>query len=362
MGAPAGLRRPLLHQEPPLHRHLRRKRGCGQPCQPLTSADGGAACRNRTDDLFPAADLVGLYHERWEIESAYLALRHTLLIGHVLRSQDRPGLEQEIWALLTVYQLLRMAMVEAVETRPGTDPGRASFTTALQTARDCLTAARGIHPDNPTDGPADQPGVIGRAVLTTLLPARRRRFSARKVKNATSRYLNRDDGRPSAPTAVTAIEIRMHAPQPLNPARRPRLRRAPSRPRAPRPPTRRDRVTALLGSDPRRAWSGTELAQKLKVPKHNMLTQLAEWTRLGFLTRTHAGNYALDPPPPAEPSPPDPGAPANPDGGSSRARCSAHTPARTNNRARRQAESTLPAPPESDTPTPATSWTRTPTS
>ena len=118
---------------------------------------------------FPAADLVELYHERWEIESAYLALRHTMVGGHVLRSQDRPGLEQEIWALLTVYQLLRMAMVDAVETRPGTDPDRASFTTALQAARDQLTAARGVHPDDP----ADLPGVIGRAVLVTLLPARR---------------------------------------------------------------------------------------------------------------------------------------------------------------------------------------------
>ena len=65
---------------------------------------------------YPAAALVRFYHERWEIESAYLALRHTLLNGHVLRSGDRPGLEQETWALLTVYQLLRMAMVIAVET------------------------------------------------------------------------------------------------------------------------------------------------------------------------------------------------------------------------------------------------------
>jgi Insertion element 4 transposase N-terminal/Transposase DDE domain len=52
----------------------------------------------------PAAALIRLYHERWEIESAYLALRHTLLNGHVLRSGDRPGLEQETWALLTIYQ------------------------------------------------------------------------------------------------------------------------------------------------------------------------------------------------------------------------------------------------------------------
>ena len=69
---------------------------------------------------FPAAAVVRLYHERWEIESAYFALRHTLLDGHVLRSGDQPGLEQETWALLTLYQLLRMAMVTAVETRPGT--------------------------------------------------------------------------------------------------------------------------------------------------------------------------------------------------------------------------------------------------
>ena len=76
---------------------------------------------------FPAAAVVRLYHERWEIESAYFALRHTLLNGHVLRSGDRPGLEQETWALLTLYQLLRMAMVDAVETsRAPTRTGPAS--------------------------------------------------------------------------------------------------------------------------------------------------------------------------------------------------------------------------------------------
>ncbi len=133
-----------------------------------------------------------------QIESAYLALRHTMLDGHVLRSGDRAGLEQEVWALLTVYQLLRMAMTTAVETRPGTNPDRASFTTALHAARDQLTAAAGVYPD-PAE-PSDLLGVIGRTVLTTLLPARRARCSARKVKCATSRYLNRDDGRPAVPT------------------------------------------------------------------------------------------------------------------------------------------------------------------
>jgi hypothetical protein len=120
----------------------------------------------------------------------------------VLRSGDRAGIEQETWTLLTLYQLLRTAMATAVESRRGTDPDRASFTTALETARDQLTAARGICPD----GPADLPGVVGRAVLATLLAPRRPRYSARKVKSRTSRYLHRDDGRPATATTIIAIE------------------------------------------------------------------------------------------------------------------------------------------------------------
>ncbi|MFE0063040.1 hypothetical protein [Streptomyces sp. NPDC059003] len=39
----------------------------------------------------PAEHLVHLYHERWEVESSFLALRHTLPRGRVLRSKDRPA-------------------------------------------------------------------------------------------------------------------------------------------------------------------------------------------------------------------------------------------------------------------------------
>lgn len=41
----------------------------------------------RTD---PAPAQVRLHHERWEIESVFLALRHTLLRGRVLRSKNPP--------------------------------------------------------------------------------------------------------------------------------------------------------------------------------------------------------------------------------------------------------------------------------
>lgn len=240
-------------------------------------------------DHHPAAELVRLYHERWEIEIAYLALRHTILHGQVLRSQDRPGLEQEIWALLTVYQLLRMAMVTAVESQPDTNPDRASFTTALQAARDQLIAADAILPtDRPGhSGQTDLLGVIGRAVLATLLPPRRPRWSTRRLKNATSRYLNRDDRRPHLPTTIASIEVVLHTPG-VDTTWRPRHRK-PRNPHA--APTRREIITALMHDDPSRPWRGRELADQLGIKPRNMLTQLAEWTRLGFLTRTHAGTY-----------------------------------------------------------------------
>lgn len=81
-------------------------------------------------ERYPAGDLVAVYHERWEIEIAFYAICHTIIDGHVLRSADQPGLEQEIWALLVAYQVLRMAMLDAIEgsSTPGLNPDRASFT------------------------------------------------------------------------------------------------------------------------------------------------------------------------------------------------------------------------------------------
>ncbi|WP_238935495.1 hypothetical protein [Saccharopolyspora spinosa] len=139
-----------------------------------------------------------------------------------------------------------MAMVTAVETSPGTDPDRASFTTALETARDQLTAACGICPA----GPVDLLGAIGRAVLDTLLPTRRPRYSARKLKSSTSRYHHRDDDRPEHTTTITAIDIALHAPN-SHPAKRNRRQS----------PTRRDRVTAIMNTGPHRAWHGRQLAE-----------------------------------------------------------------------------------------------------
>ena len=126
----------------------------------------------------------------------------------MLRSEDPAGLEQEIWALLALYQALRREMVTAVETVPGTDPDRASFTTALETAKDTLTAASGV-----VSASTSLTGRIGRAVLDDLLPPRRPRVSVRKVKSPLSRWNKADPHRPHRSTPVTGMTVSLSNPE-----------------------------------------------------------------------------------------------------------------------------------------------------
>jgi hypothetical protein len=149
---------------------------------------------------YPAPALIRLYHQRWEHETAYLSLRHTLLGGRVLRSGDPIGLRQELWALLTVYQLLRHAIVTAAGQAGRIDPDRASFTIALTTAQNLLANAGNI-----LDDTTDLTGQIGRAVLAEPAPPRRLRVSARKVKSALSRYNKADPYRPTRSTKIVAL-------------------------------------------------------------------------------------------------------------------------------------------------------------
>jgi hypothetical protein len=150
---------------------------------------------------YPAEDLIGLYHERWQHEITYLALRHTLLKGRVLRSQDPAGIRQETWALLAVYQALRIAVTDAVQSVPGLDPDRASWTVALETARDLAVTAQNI---TDPDG-SDLAGEIGRAVLAGLHGPRRPRVCARKVKSPLSRWNKHPAGKPRETKTITAV-------------------------------------------------------------------------------------------------------------------------------------------------------------
>ncbi|TWP32046.1 IS4 family transposase [Leekyejoonella antrihumi] len=155
----------------------------------VTTADGEQRCAYRLlttlmDPVrYPAHQLVGLYHERWEIETAYLELKASILGGRVLRARTAPGLEQEIYALLVTYQLIRTAISDAAYAT-GMDPDRGSFTIAWQTAKDQVVLAQ--HAID--DAAVELVGVIGAEVLADPLPPRRLRVCPRIVKRAISKY------------------------------------------------------------------------------------------------------------------------------------------------------------------------------
>jgi hypothetical protein len=241
---------------------------------------------------YPATALVGLYHQRWEHESAYYALRHTIMNGRNLRSADPAGIEQEMWSLLTLYQALRTVMVGAAESLPGTDPDRCCFSITLHTARDQVIQATGIVT---TDTDRDTLlGTIGRRILTGLLPPRWQRVSTRKVKSPMSRYSEqREDGRPDTSRTVTHLNVTVIEPLDHSPA----LPSASRDDRHAAPAARRrHRILALLQEDPTRLWQPRDIAAHFgDVTLETMYRQLNRWAASGLIHKLGPGLYAATP-------------------------------------------------------------------
>ena len=136
-------------------------------------------------EKYPAKELVQLYHERWEIELAYDELKtHMVERNESLRSKTPRGIEQELWGLLTVYNLVRREMMLAAEMHR-VPPRRISFRSSLMWIRSFLLVTV-------RTAPANIPKHLGnlRSTLDVLvLPERRseRRFP-RHVKIKMSRF------------------------------------------------------------------------------------------------------------------------------------------------------------------------------
>jgi hypothetical protein len=115
----------------------------------------------------PAGELVTPYHQRWEIETAYLELKPAIPGGRVLRARTPDGIDQVI---------------------PAT--GIIAGTTI------------------------DLTGATGRAVLASPMPSRRLRTSPRAAKRAISKYNARGKASRTTYQATIAIEILTAAPEP----------------------------------------------------------------------------------------------------------------------------------------------------
>lgn len=94
----------------------------------------------------PAAELAALYHERWEIETAFDELKtHLRGARIVLRSKTPDLVRQEFYGLLMAHSAVRGLMHEAA-LKAGRDPDRLSFLHAVRVVRRKLAVYHAIPP------------------------------------------------------------------------------------------------------------------------------------------------------------------------------------------------------------------------
>lgn len=85
---------------------------------------------------YPAAEIIALYHERWEIELGYDEVKTDMLERQeAIRSKTPKGVLQELWAIGLAYNLVRLEM-ERIADEAAVPPNRISFVMSLRLIRD----------------------------------------------------------------------------------------------------------------------------------------------------------------------------------------------------------------------------------
>lgn len=143
---------------------------------------------------YPAAEIVALYHERWEIELGYNEVKRVMLAREEsTRSKSPRGVAQELWGLGIAYNLVRFE-AEKVADEARVSPTKISFVAALTFIETALrtwgTESAGRLPERLLKLRAD--------ISHFILPDRRERSYPRTVKIKMSNY---DRKRPSKPSS-----------------------------------------------------------------------------------------------------------------------------------------------------------------
>ena len=133
---------------------------------------------------YPAAEVVALYHERWEIELGYGEVKTVMLAREeTTRSRTPRGVSQELWGLALAYNLVRLEM-ERIAAEAGVTPDRISFKSALMCIEHALLTlsleSAGRIPEHLRRLRAD--------ITHFVLPKRRQRSYPRAVKLKMSNY------------------------------------------------------------------------------------------------------------------------------------------------------------------------------
>lgn len=134
---------------------------------------------------YPAAEIIALYHERWELELGFDEVKtHTLEREEaLLRCKAPERIRQELWGLALAYNLVRLAMAR-VARRADVSPTRISYRHALNFIRAFWLTA---HFASPGVLPRRLEALHQELALLILPPRRPRRFP-RAVKIKMSKF------------------------------------------------------------------------------------------------------------------------------------------------------------------------------
>lgn len=135
-------------------------------------------------DVFPACQLIVLYHERWEIELTIDEMdTHQRLANRPFRSLKPLGVLQEFYAFLIAYFLIRLIMLRTAQAHH-LDPDSLSFTNSIHLIVDALPLFQLV-------APPDYPQLwqwLMDWIVYFQLPPRRDRSNPRVVKRTQSRF------------------------------------------------------------------------------------------------------------------------------------------------------------------------------
>lgn len=132
----------------------------------------------------PRAELVEMYHERWEIELGFREVKTNMLGSVPLRSKSVARVRQEIWGILIAYNLIRLEIAR-IAKEASVQPIRISFVMVFRMICDewlwCELASPGAIPRRLRD--------LRAKVADFIIPPRRRtRSYPRAVKVKMSSY------------------------------------------------------------------------------------------------------------------------------------------------------------------------------
>ena len=141
---------------------------------------------------YPKAEVIALYHERWELELGYDEVKTEMLEREeAIRSRTPVGVEQELWGIALAYNLVRLEMDRAAQVAE-VPPTRMSFVGCLKAIKFQLLLFAFIKPGK-------MPKVLDKlhrelAENCVLPPRRTQRLYPRAVKVKMSNYPRKRPG------------------------------------------------------------------------------------------------------------------------------------------------------------------------